>query len=224
MKKQILIGIDIGIWKNTGVAIYDPKAKEFILIESMDFFDAMAKIKGIYINPDYDIIVVVENADLSSNVFGADVTLVNFIKGWMAKPIKDWKGLTSKIRMVITWGTNVGKNKGIAVSFCKKLREIGIATVEINPSDRRVAGSTVKVGKIEQVIPLNQLPMPTKVKSEDFIKLTGYTKQTNDHGRDAATLLWKKTFMFYKNFARTQAINLLNKKKDVAKKRSLKRK
>ncbi len=210
--KQTLIGVDIGIWKNTGIAIYFPKEKQYHSIRSTDVFEALQWIQAWVEMPEYNVIVIVENSDLDSNVFGADQDLVAYIKKWQTGR-RDYKLLLKQIRKAIAWGSNVGKNKGIAVSFLKKLNELNIPTVEIAPSQRRKADKTVKIGKIEQAIPVNQLPMPTKTTAAQFQKLTGYRERTNEHGRDAATLVWKKTFNFYQNFARTQKMNRARKKK-----------
>lgn len=223
-KRQLLVGIDLGIWKNTGVALYDPKKKIYIYIKSTDLFEAMDICKGLNLVENLEIVVVVENANMDSNVFGADQNFMTYLRSWLGRKPFDFKAILKQIRMVITWGGNVGKNKGAAITFCAKLRELNIPMVEIAPSTRRVAGSSIKIGQLEQEIPLNQLPMPTKVKSPAFIKLTGHKGETNEHGRDAATLLWKKSFIYYKNFARTQTINIQAKKEAEAKKRALKRK
>jgi hypothetical protein len=222
--RELLLGVDLGIKKNTGLAIYDPHKKEYLSIESMDMFDAMEKIKAIHLDPQWDIVVYVENSNLSTNVYGADENLMSYIKKWIGNKIRNYDLLLKKIRSTIAWGQNVGKNKGAAITFCDKLRELDIAIIEINPSDRRVAGSTHKVGQLEVEIPINQLTMPTKCKPHHFQKLTGCMIKCDEHGMDGATMPYGQSFFKSKNWAKSQAINMKNKLEQKKKLAAAKRK
>ena len=220
----LIIGVDVGIGENTGVSEYLPKEKRFREIFSMDIFDAYEMIMAYYDNPDYAVIVVVENSDMDSNVFGAAEALIEYAKNAWAKitykkdPKKDVKFL-SKIRASIAQGSNVGKNKGIAKSFVVKLLAKGVKVAQIKPSSRdkypkivtyrtKVNGKTVNMPYMERgkpkILPVRQMKMPTKLPAKEFKQLTGYMGKTNEHGRDSATPLVGKDFFYWSNMARNQ--------------------
>jgi len=211
----VLIGIDIGIKKNTGMAIYFPKKKKYHSIFSTNIFAGLAICKEWANNEDYAVIFVVENSDLDSNVYGAGADLLSYIMKNRASISKGaWKkNLTRKIGQVLAWASNVGKNKGLAVSFIAQLEDLGYTVAQVSPSKRRKAGNVIKIGKTKTREKVSTLPMPTKTTTPEFKELTGYEEKTNEHGRDAATLVWKKTWMFWANWARTQNVTKTKKSK-----------
>ena len=211
--KELLLGIDIGIKKNTGFAVYEPATKKFLEIRSMDMFDGMELVKAYHADPSCKIVVYVENSNMSSNVYGADENFMAYLRKWMGKKFPDFPAILKKIRSTIMWGQNVGKNKGAAITFCDKLRNLEIPIIEINPSDRRVAGSTHSIGKITTVIPITQLNMPTKCSEMQFQKYTGCMIKCDEHGMDAATMPYGMTFWVSTNHARGQAKNIIEKAK-----------
>tara|TARA_R110000751_G_scaffold35441_2_gene87125 strand:+ start:1004 stop:1618 length:615 start_codon:yes stop_codon:yes gene_type:complete len=200
-KKHVLIGIDIGIRNNTGVAIYHPEEKKFKDVISCDMFEAMQICIKQNESKKKCVVVVVENADMDSNIFGADTDLLSYIS---RSGTKNKKGLTKKIRQVLAWASNVGKNKGAAIAFIHHLQQHNITYAEIAPSKRRRAGKVLKIGKREVKEKISQLPMPTKTTAADFKFWTGYCGKTNEHSRDAGTLVFKKTYFYYATIARTQ--------------------
>lgn len=214
--QPIIIGIDIGMENRTGVAEYLCEKKEFINISSMDIFDALDLCLKYHNDPKYALIVVVENPDRDSNVFGAAEALAKWIKeSWVYKKVLTT--LISSIRKALAQASNVGKNKGLSKTFIRKLRKYDIKVVEIAPSERDRYPKEVKVGKgknrktlkvngVIQYVPFRQLKMPTKLPKEQFKALCGYDKPTNEHGRDGATMLLggKKDYFYWSNYARTQ--------------------
>jgi hypothetical protein len=216
MKKPIILGIDIGIGNNTGVAEYLCKEKKFTNISSMDIFDALELCLKYERDPNYTLIAVIENTDLDSNVFGAGERVLAYTKYSWQKNRND-KLLLSQIRSAIKQGSNVGKNQGLCKTFIMRLEAYGIKYVEIAPSDRERYPKEVKVGKGKnrktlvvggkiQYVPWNQLKMPTKLPSEHFKQKSGYDGNTNEHGRDGGTMLLggKKDYFYWSNYARNQ--------------------
>ena len=63
--KPWVIGIDPGT--NTGVAVWDTEAKEFVRLELMDFWCTYDFVTGNY-NPD-DVLLVIEDARLNKATF-----------------------------------------------------------------------------------------------------------------------------------------------------------
>ena len=216
--RGIILGIDVGIGNNTGVAEYLPKEKKFINISSMDLFDCLNLILEYQASSDWDLIAVVENSDLDSNVYGAGEALVAYVTNVWSKisykknPKKNFL-LLKQARKWITMGSNVGKNKGLAKTLCSKLEKLGVATVQIAPSKRdrypkiaKFKGKPILEKGEPKEVPYTQLRMPTKLPSDLFKTLTGYNKSTNEHGRDGATMLINKSFFYWSNYARTQVV------------------
>jgi hypothetical protein len=209
----LIIGIDIGIGNNCGLAGYLPKKKEFLFLEAMDIFDALDVCLQYQENEEYAVVFVVENADLDSNVFGADVALLDYLVKNIEGILKRSKAVLSKIRIAIKTGENVGKNKGLAKVFVNRLNKEGCMVAQVAPSQRDRKGKIYKSrGKVimergkPKEVPLRQLKMPTKINQADFTKLTGCTKKTNEHIRDGAMLVYGKDYFYWTNWARTQKV------------------
>ncbi|MCH2044582.1 MAG: hypothetical protein MK212_10735 [Saprospiraceae bacterium] len=85
--------------------------------------------------------------------------------------------------MSLKFAQDVGKNKAIANTIIEKCRRLNIDYALVAPSERRRADKGNKV--------LAQLNMPTKTTQQQFRLLTGFTRPTNEHSRDAGTLVWR---------------------------------
>lgn len=207
MKTPLIISIDIGLHKNTGVALYLPQEKRFISISSMDLIDAYNLCLSYAANEDYAVVFVVENTDLDSNIFGAGETLVKSVESLpsgLSKAAKDM--LLKHVRSAIGWGRNVGKNQGLSILFVEKLKEHGFLVAQVQPSKRQSYGKEVVMGKHTVKLKPSQLTMPTKVPSAQFKEYTGWDQETNEHGRDAACMVYGKAYFFWTNWAKTQVI------------------
>lgn len=214
-KTPLIISIDIGLHKNTGVALYLPQEKRYISVSSMDLIDAYNLCLSYAANEEYGVVVVVENTDLDSNVFGGGESLMNYVLDWAAKKVTSKESKTMllrNIRAVIGIGRNVGKNQGLSILFVEKLKEHGITVAEVAPSERQEYGKSVTVGKHTVVFKASQLTMPTKLPAEQFKEWTGHTESTNEHGRDAACMVFGKTYFYWTNWAKTKKIKPKKKK------------
>lgn len=207
MKTPLIISIDIGLHQNTGVALYLPQEKRYLSISSMDLIDAYNLCLSYHASEEYAVVVVVENTDLDSNIFGAGEALKDYFLEWAGK--KNFskeaiKMLLKHIRNAIGIGRNVGKNQGLSILMVEKLKENGIIVAEVAPSARQEYGKSVTIGKHTVVMKASQLTMPTKVPAEPFKEWTKHEGSTNEHGRDAACMVFGKTYFFWTNWARTQ--------------------
>jgi hypothetical protein len=82
----------------------------------------------------------------------------------------------------------VGQNKAAAKLIIQVLEEKGIPVLEVAPSERQKAYRDEKGGKVYHDKP-NMLKMPTKTNAAQFEEVTGYGGRSNEHGRDAGTLI-----------------------------------
>jgi hypothetical protein len=78
---------------------------------------------------------------------------------------------------------NAGQNGGAARVIIQACIDLEIPFVRIAPSDRDNAKKTKKHP--------NSWKMPTKLTSKQFFDRTKWEGSTNEHGRDAATMVWK---------------------------------
>lgn len=136
----IAIGIDTG--ENTGVAVWNIAAQDFIWIASMDIIDAMDLVTDYAKRDIYNLrIVRVEDARKRT---------------WIPRKVgrEVLQGVGSVKRDAAIWETFLTK-RGIA---------------------------------FEMVAPKDNI---TKLTAPEFRRLTGWPERTNEHGRDAAGLVWK---------------------------------
>jgi len=103
-----------------------------------------------------------------------------------------------KFGIAMKIASSVGENRAAAKLIIKMLSEHKVPIVEIAPSKRdRVDRVREKLKKkhgkfAADGLDIKSLTMPTKSTAEDFRFLTGYTERTNEHNRDAGTLVWGK--------------------------------
>jgi len=164
-----LIGIDPGMNlkdRNTGLAVYNTKTKEIEHATSYFIEEAYFKILEY---KEVSPIIVLEDPSLITNNYTA---------------AKYGKTLPAKLKIA----NDAGRNQGAAILLFRMLTVAGFTVLRIAPNKRRQA----RKGN-NKLIDLLSLYMPTKTSAKQFEILTGYTKQTNEHVRDAATLVWGKT-------------------------------
>lgn len=218
MKTPLIISIDIGLHQNTGVALYLPQEKRYLSISSMDLIDAYNLCLSYHANEEYAVVVVVENTDLDSNIFGAGETLLSYCFEWAMEKVfskESKKTLLQHIRNAIGIGRNVGKNQGLSILMVEKLKEHGVVVAEVAPSARQEYGKSVTIGKHTVFIKASQLTMPTKVPAPPFKEWTGHQESTNEHGRDAACMVYGKTYFYWINWAKTQKTKPKKKNKKL---------
>lgn len=161
VEKTYLIGIDPSV-ENCALALYSVKEKRIVWTQTYDVLKCAQTILSMS-QPAF-IGCALEDPRLQSATFsvsgGGAMTTAN----------------------AAARGQDVGTTMAAAAMIEKALVQAGIDYVLINPSRR------TNVKKIKGVSPAHYLP--TKTSDEYFQTLTGYDGKTNEHERDAATLVW----------------------------------
>jgi len=198
-EKKFLVGIDPG-FNNLGICIYDPETNEMKMFGG-DWFDGIEWLgQNIKLNR---CVIVLENPALDSAVFKAlgmvkpIITLFgNYMKklgakAWPLPNKTDWPMIASELSKAFTTAQRIGENKAAGKLMLKLLNRHKVVTIQIAPSNR-IRADRAKV-------PVGAMVQPTKTNKFQFQTLTGFTGRSNEHGRDAATLVWGKSFRWAEN-------------------------
>ena len=193
-EKKYLVGIDPG-FNNLGIAIYEPKTNLLELFGG-DWFTGVDWLgKSVKLS---DCVVVLENPALDSATFKALGVVAPVLKKWgnyqkqvgkgtwPIPTIVEWPEVTSMLSRSFMIAGKIGENKAAGKLMKTLLARHRVPTIEIPPSNRHNAE--------KRKMDPNLLVMPTKLNRLQFDKLTGYQGRSNEHGRDAATLVWGKSF------------------------------
>jgi len=195
MEKQYLIGIDPGR-TNTGIAVYDPKTKSFAHMGKYNLERAIKYLQTVA-TPE-GCIAVIENPNLESNLYDGWAEMASIVRSY-----KRGNANINQVKKVYSVATkraaDVGKNRAAAQDIIAALKQSGVPTVQIRPSDRQRANRPGM--KAKDVIYLN---MPTKTNKQQFEQLTGHCGRSNEHSRDAATLVFGKTIKWAEMMAARQ--------------------
>lgn len=230
--KRHLIGIDPS-FKTMGVAVWTPSEQKLVCY-SGKLQHCLNWIYKSY-KPD-EFVAVVENPNLDSphytlwkstplflndggyrkkprTVFGFINVILQYVKTELRRAGSS--KLTSlpvsmvhveiAFRSCMRKAQDVGKNKAAAEFTIDILRERGVTVAEITPSKRHRADKTSAKN------PANILhkAFPTKTNRKQFIEYSGINvgpRDTNEHTRDAATLVVKRTVQNVELQAMEQAL------------------
>jgi hypothetical protein len=188
--RDVLIGIDASLI-NCGVAVLENGTLQ---LYKGELLEAVAFIrKGGWKDRAY---IVIEDPNKDRAVFGmwgkVKASILKFA-GKTTGPygIRQTPGtlpdIESEFRMAMKQAQNVGESKAAAKVLIALFKQAGMPVVRIAPSDRHRADKDgLKVQGVQM------LTMPTKTTAAQFEKFTGYTGRSNEHNRDAATLVWGK--------------------------------
>ena len=186
--RKYVIGIDPSL-VNMGVCIYNPKTKKMLLHTS----DMMSAIEWLMANVGLDLCyAVVECPHLNTNVFGGWPMIEPYIRKANVGGAKSVFGtITKRAR-------DVGENAAAGKFICRYLKSMGVPVLEVSPSQRQKAFKWVdnpkEKGKTsKRRINVLMLKKPTKTTKDQFRILTNYKGQSDEHNRDAATLVWGLT-------------------------------
>lgn len=202
-QRKIIISIDPSFIK-MGVCIYDPKEKNPNKAMKLNMGEMMDMVKWINKNCKMsEIVAVVENPDLDSNVFG----MWGMMKKEIVRSLKkmDWNGMQSVFLRCMKIASDVGKSKASGVLIIKMLRERGVPVLEVKPSERDKAFKKEKYfdgGEWKEKIvrlKVKMLKMPTKTTQAQFLELTGYKGRSSEDARDAATLIFGRSLLWVIN-------------------------
>lgn len=226
---RYLIGLDVSIQTgNNGFAIYDCRKKQYIAIRSMGYKSVVGEISD-FLN-EYctktddgkewaDVAVVLENADLDSPVFGAWKEFEAQLKNQFKSNFPNWNALGSSFSSMMTKAQNIGMQKMVARDIFEGLKMLKVKIIQVAPSWRERA-DVMKNKAGLTTSDVTYYIMPTKTNKEQFLKLTGYKGTTNEHERDACTLVWNQTYERLKVWSETMMLQVTaqEKKKEARKK------
>lgn len=170
---KVFIGIDPG--SNNGFAVWSPDQSKFLVLKSFGFWEVLKQINSIA--DIYQVInVVIENPALNRPVFmnkdmkkiidDAYVQLNKCARINDAGFAQGVETINTQSRILSTKAQRVGMNKQYAALLIEWCEMNSFAVLQVRPH------------------------MP-KLKHEEFCELTGWDQRTNEHGRDAARLVFK---------------------------------
>lgn len=202
--KRYIIGIDPSIQEsNNGFALYDTKKGELITVRAtsdISIVPLCLEVIADFGGNSNDFLFVVENSSLETNIFGAWATFKKLLFAQFRQPLTNWNVIESAFRAALALGTAVGKNQYASMRIIRELQNKGLDIIEISPSWRDRADTVKTIGGVRSTNPA-AFNMPTKSTAEQFKKMTGYPETTNEHGRDAAMLVFGKTAISIYHFA-----------------------
>ena len=191
---MILIGIDIGAGYNSAIAVYETKSKTFLDIFSGTVFEVLEILVYWDRKTDSHMCVVVEDNTLERGVFNQWEPFLSVVSAYFKKGIGSIQSVKAAFDKCLQMAQAVGKNKYICKLFIAEIKMREMPHLRVSPSSRDRAdkskfrgGVTIEAGQVEL------MRMPTKTTEAEFKRLTGYMGNTNEHERDAATLVWNKT-------------------------------
>jgi len=148
----------------------------------------------------YKFAAVLENPNLETNIFGMwpmlQMDIQKYKRGELALQSKKVRGgytasVQSTFSRAMKQAQSVGKNQAAAQEAIKFFDSNGIFNLSIKPSDRQKALSKRR-GQTTLKDP-RFIKMPTKTNAKQFQDLTGHKGRSNEHSRDAATLIYRMT-------------------------------
>ena len=186
--KSVLIGIDPS-FATAGVAIYEPTTNNLIL-HGGDLFSCMSFLNNSGILG--KAIAVIENPNMDGTVFGSWFRFQSQIARYVKRQIT-LGDLKSEYSISMKHAQSVGKNKAAGELFIEMFERQGIPVLEIAPSSRHRADKDLLKYKNQGI---KMLAMPTKTTAAQFEQYTGYSGRSNEHTRDAGTLVFHKTIQW----------------------------
>lgn len=195
--KRYLVGIDPGANNNTGIALYDSKAKELLNVRSSTIEGCqklLSKYKDQY---GKDLAIILEDPRLDNAIFGAAEEIRAFVlyELYNKKPNKfaNIEGIMSCVKKWLKQATGVGMNMMAAKYIEREVITLELPLLLIAPSWRERSDIKKKVGNTI-IEGYDAWIMPTKLKKDKFKEITGYCKSSNEHGRDGAMLVYGRTY------------------------------
>lgn len=220
-----LFGVDPS-FTNFGVSLYDPKTKTILKMKTGEFLPMVnwigqnIKLKTIIAvveNPDMDKNIFgmwgMVKSEIDNAIRYAIWRAVKFgmPQKWASRILLG-VGVTKKSCTTLSTETNlasaqqafgiamkrarsVGENSAAAKLIIKMLADKNVPIIQISPSKRdRFDRIQKKFPKV--AVKLASLKMPTKTSAQAFNGWTGWTERSNEHNRDAGTLVYNKTMLW----------------------------
>lgn len=198
----VWVGIDPGIRAdNCGISTKSVGSKIVETIASGSVENICARIFSLH-NQGFKIGVVLEDPNLDSPVFGSWAEMQRVINS------RNVSAMKAKFSALMKKGQAVGMNKAAAKIIHRFCNTHKIPIARVAPSTRSRIDNPKKMLKHPQMF-----KMPTKITKAQCEILTGYVGNSNEHGRDAATLISYMTFPKFFVIYEQQRMKELNKKK-----------
>ena len=180
----IIMGIDPGSENRTGYAIFDTTNQTYVDLGHCKELSTPSIYKH------YNCcMAILEDPNQDTNMRRL---AMNIRKG------------NRSIEFGLKLANHLGKNMYCARLIKRLLTELQIRVVHVKPSERQRADKPHPVfGKPMRI---RAYSMPTKTNKRQFEQLTGYNKGSNEHSRDAATMLWGKQMLYWQGRFKTQKI------------------
>jgi hypothetical protein len=176
-KKEWLVGIDTSV-TNCAAALYCTTSRRLLWLGTFDAFGLIRFLEAIPAYKRPAVGVVVEDPNIESATFAV---------------LHSQKDMT--MARAAAMGQDAGKAMGIARAVIQALQTMGIDYTVVNPALRTSIANIEKKGDIKGfVIPQSGHYLPTKTNANYFQKLTGWADKSNEHERDAATLVFGRTW------------------------------
>jgi hypothetical protein len=176
-----------------GAAAYDLRTKK------LTHFTGELRSLWKWIGDNYktdEIIVVLENPGLSKNTYGA----VGIVTAAATKYKQGRCGIEEVAKaagIAARMSRNVGEN-GASAKYAKKLLTAAkVPVIEVSPTERDKAFKTERDGTKRKLL-ARALTMPTKTDRAQYESVTGFVGVTNEHARDAGTLVAGRSMMWAK--------------------------
>lgn len=171
--QQIYIGLDPG--KNNGFAVWNCTTKKLMVVKSMNIWAVMKEIKHLA-----DIFsiqaIVIENPALNKPVFQSkeekeamDAAFAMLNRSARKNQVQFAQAvdeINKQMRILATKAQRVGMNKQYAAFLIEFCEQNSFEVLQIRPWLK-------------------------KMKAEEFKNYTKWESRTNEHGRDAARLVYK---------------------------------
>jgi len=192
VERDILIGVYQSL-NNCGIAILQDGKLE---LYTGEILDAIKWLSGKKIMS--RSVAVIEDPNLDKTVFNRfgliKAAVLKFAGKSVGYGIKQSVGtmadVQSEFSMAMKIAQNVGESKASAKILISLFKRAGVPVLTIAPSDRHRAD---KEGAKANFKGVQMLSMPTKTNAGQFQQLTGYAGRSNEHNRDAATLIHGRT-------------------------------
>jgi len=202
-KEHILVGVDPGK-ENFSLAFYHTHTRIYTNFFTGNPDQTTSRLFAYMLDhPQYEYRVIVEDPNLDSALFYGWSTISGLIKAYkFCQGNVQLSDIESVYRTQAKKSERVGFVKLITQQFLHQLDAHEIRYIRIAPSQR----TCVKLQDSKRLkgIKLLQAKMPTKTNRAEFKLLTKHTGQTNEHQRDAATLVFDRTFKWFEMKQRMQ--------------------
>jgi predicted Fe-Mo cluster-binding NifX family protein len=190
-----LIGIDPSL-STAGIAVYHPESGRLVL-HTGDLFSCVSFLNNCGVLHQSIVIIEDPNKDSATfnmwfmfqkklNVLLSGQRKSSFYAGAGSEKPVTLGDLKSEFSIALNHAQKVGMSKASATVFIELLKRQAVPTVRIAPSSRDRADKAMKKLSTPGI---KVLSMPTKTTQEQFKTLTGYEARSNEHTRDAATLV-----------------------------------